>query len=74
MKIERFENYKALMKEDEKFRKLHEKLEQIVIKVAEKKGYKRIQFGTIGDFYLHKKLNGRIVTLTTMTLARILKR
>jgi len=73
IKIERLDNYNALL-ENNDFKEIHKALEEKIIKIALKEKYKRIQFGTIADFYNKKLNNGKIVPLTTMTLARLLKR
>ena len=73
VKIVRLENYKYYLENDERFREIHEKLEGKVVELAKKKGYKRVEFGTLGD-YAGKSLCGHVILLTTMTLARLLKR
>ena len=71
VKIQRLENYKALLAEDEKFRETHTELEKKIAEVAKKNGYRRIVFGTIADFH-EKRISG--VPITAMTLVRVLKR
>lgn len=73
VEIERLANYKSLMDSNKNFRELHKKIEEKVIRLAEKEGYKRIQFGTIADFWQYKGSGGKMLRLTTMTLARLLK-
>ena len=38
------------------------------------KGIRKVEVGSIGWFYLRKKTRGRVLTLNTMFVARLLKR
>jgi len=41
---------------------------------AKKKGYKRVQIGSIGEFYTGGVKNGRFARIDSMFVARLLKR
>lgn len=71
VKIQRLENYRALLAGDEKFRETHTEIEKKIAEVAKKNGYRRVVFGTIADFH-EKRISG--VPITAMTLVRVLKR
>ena len=43
-------------------------------KILEKKGIKKVEIGTIAWFHFRRKTRGRFIPLTTMFMARLLKR